>query len=445
MVPWRATADGFVTPELLAWYARFADGQPGAIVVEATGIRDVPSGPLLRISDDHFVPGLASLAQTVRERSGGVTRLFLQLIDFLPIRRRPPPQRYFADFLTIRDEHRAVLATLAGQADLLTAATSTIRQRLATLPDQQLDAILSPRELEALRMGARVRITDTEDPHIRDLPRILPPLFAAAASRAVAAGFDGIELHCAHAYTLASFLSALNTRDDGYGRSLENRVRLPLEILAHVRAAVGPEIVVGCRFVADEAIDGGSGIDDACHFARAFAQAGFDYLSVSKGGKFEDARQPTVGQAAYPYTGPSGAECMPTIRVHRDLPGGPRGRHLPLTAKIRAAVRAAGFDTPIVAAGGITDFRLAEDALARGDADICAAARQSLADPDWFLKIRTGRGDQIRSCQLTNYCEGLDQKHKTVTCRLWDRTAIVDGEPTFRDGARRLVAPRWNR
>ena len=91
MVPWRATEDGFVTPEVLEWYARFAEGQPGVLVVEATGIRDIASGPLLRIGDDRFVPGLRTLVETVRERSRGRTRLFIQLLDFLPIRRRPAP------------------------------------------------------------------------------------------------------------------------------------------------------------------------------------------------------------------------------------------------------------------------------------------------------------------------------------------------------------------
>jgi hypothetical protein len=86
MVPWRATEDGVVTPEVLQWYARFADGQPGVLVVEATGIRDVASGPLLRIGDDRFLPGLRRLVETVREHSGGRTRLFIQAIDFLAVR-----------------------------------------------------------------------------------------------------------------------------------------------------------------------------------------------------------------------------------------------------------------------------------------------------------------------------------------------------------------------
>src|SRR5689334_7672120 len=90
MVPWRATDDGFVTPDVLDWYRRFAEGRPGVLVVEATGIRDIPSGPLLRIGHDRFLPGLTELARVVREASGGETLLFIQLIDFLSIRRRPP-------------------------------------------------------------------------------------------------------------------------------------------------------------------------------------------------------------------------------------------------------------------------------------------------------------------------------------------------------------------
>src|SRR4051812_47625339 len=94
MVPWRATEDGFVTRNVLDWYRRFAEGQPGVIVVEATGIRDVPSGPLLRIGHDRFLPGLTELVQAVKEASGGRTRLFIQIIDFLNIRRRPSKENF---------------------------------------------------------------------------------------------------------------------------------------------------------------------------------------------------------------------------------------------------------------------------------------------------------------------------------------------------------------
>src|SRR3989442_7138538 len=109
MVPWRATDDGLVTTEVLAWYERFARGQPGALVVEATGIRDIPSGPLLRIGHDRFIPGLAELVRSVRQASGGRTRLFNQIIDFLRFRRRPVPERYFQEFTPLTPRPPAVL------------------------------------------------------------------------------------------------------------------------------------------------------------------------------------------------------------------------------------------------------------------------------------------------------------------------------------------------
>ena len=82
--------------------------------------------------------------------------------------------------------------------------------------------------------------------------------------------------------------------------------------------------------------------------------------------------------------------------------------------------------------------------LADGVCDIVGSARQTLADPDWFLKLAVGRGDEIRSCSFTNYCEGLDSKHKTVTCQLWDKQGLADpGVAKTADGKRRLTAPEW--
>ena len=432
MVPWRATDDGEVTPDVLDWYGRFADGQPGVLVVEATGIRDIPSGPLLRVGHDRFLPGLRELVEVVRQRSDGHTRLLLQVIDFLNIRRRPQKAKFFARFLALRDHHRAALPASDDDA---------LRSQLAALDDERLRQILTPREFRDYAWGYREEVSELQLDHVRELPQVLPGLFAAAASRAQQAGFDGVELHYAHAYTMASLLSRTNMRDDGYGGSTEDRLRLPLEVFGAVRAAVDPGFCVGARYLGDEAIEGGSTIDDAVAYGVAFARAGFDFLSISKGGKFDDSKQPKVGEAAYPYTGPSGHECMPTVRSDDR---GPFGRNVPLAAAIRAAVRAIGRDTPIVTAGGICDFGMAESILERGDADAIAAARQSLADPDWWLKMRLGRGDEVRRCIYTNYCEGLDQKHKQVTCQLWDRE-FADGEEVSRskDRKRRLLPPPW--
>ena len=434
MVPWRASEDGFVTDDILDWYERMARGRPGALVVEATGIRDIPSGPLLRMGDDRFIPGLRELAGVVRHASGGHTQLYIQIIDFLAIRRRPEREKFINRFLAITGRHRQRL-------DAEELSETEIRQKLLTLPEDELKKVLTDREYESLARGSRERVTDVQLPHIRNLPAVLPELFAAAAERAQKAGMDGVELHYAHAYTMASFLSARNDRADGYGCARENRVRLPLEVYARVREAVGDEYVVGCRYLSDECIDDGSDVEDAMFFGIEFARAGMDFLSISRGGKFEDAARPKTGWAAYPYTGPSGYECMPSYISDEQ---GPFGRNFAPVAAIRDAIRQAGFKTPVVVAGGIHGFHQAETLLAEGQADIIGAARQSLADPDWFLKLRLGRGDEIRVCEYTNSCEGLDQKHKQVTCKLWDRTGRDEpGVNLSRDGRRRLVAPAW--
>src|SRR5437016_102657 len=249
MVPWRATEDGFVTPDNLDWYRRFAAGQPGALVVEATGIRDIASGPLLRISHDRFLPGLRKLVDTVREASAGHTKLFIQIIDFLAVKRRPDPSKYFQRFLAITERHRQAIAEVTEHSSWVSVDETKIRAFLNDAPESVIDRVLNQRELESLRFGYRERVTDLHLPHVRELPQVLPGIFAAAAQRARDVGFDGVELHYAHAYTMAGFLSALNDRNDGYGGPRENRARLPLEVYRAVRKAVGSDCGVGARFL----------------------------------------------------------------------------------------------------------------------------------------------------------------------------------------------------
>lgn len=433
MVPWRATEDGEVTDDVVDWYRRFAEGKPGAIVVEATGVRDVPSGPLLRIGHDRFVAGLRRIVEAVKDASGGKTKLFIQIIDFLNIRRRPEREKFLRRFLEITNAHRSILG--GGDED--------VRARMIAMSDDDLKQVLTPREFENLTRGYRERVTDVDLAHIRDLPAALPAIFASAARRAEDAGFDGVELHYAHAYTMASFLSRLNTRTDGYGGARENRLRLPLDVFNATRTAVGDRFVVGCRMLSEDCVEGGSSIEDAAYFAVEFARAGMDFISLSRGGKFEDALEPKTGEAIYPYTGPSGYECMPQI-ISDGF--GPFGRNIEPASMIIKAMRKGGFSTPVVVAGGMHHFDQAENLLAMGNADIVGFARQALADPDWFEKARLGRGAEINICKYSNYCEGLDQKHKMVTCQLWDRAELDEpGLKLAPDGKRRTLAPRWRR
>jgi len=124
---------------------------------------------------------------------------------------------------------------------------------------------------------------------------------------------------------------------------------------------------------------------------------------------------------------------------------GPFGRNLAPTARIRAAIHDAGLATPVVATGGIHNFEQAEAVLTNGTADIVGFARQALADPDWFRKVASGHGNEVRLCLYTNYCEALDQRHRQVTCELWDREQLdAPGTKLASDGKRRLTPPRWN-
>src|SRR5215212_7785068 len=150
MVPWRATEDGFVTQQNLDWYRRFAEGRPGVLVVEATGVRDIPSGPLLRIGNDRFVPGLRKLVETVKEASHGETLLFIQIIDFLAVKRRPERTKYFQRFLQVGEHHRRALADLTHQSTWMTISDDEIRGFLSAASDEVIDVVLRPREIEAL-------------------------------------------------------------------------------------------------------------------------------------------------------------------------------------------------------------------------------------------------------------------------------------------------------
>ena len=237
--------------------------------------------------------------------------------------------------------------------------------------------------------------------------------YGAAADRARRCGFDGVELHMAHAYSLSSFLSRVNPRKDAYGGSLANRLRLPLRVLRRVREVVGDDFPVGLRFVGDECIRNGYTTADAGPIAVELARAGADYISLSAGGKFEDARV-IEGEPLYPYTGYSGDRCMPGSAY-------PEGANLYIPEAVRAALRAAGFDTPVVAAGKIATRELAEKVVERGQGDLVGMARALLADPDLPKKWERGQDDRVVRCLYGNVCKALDESFRRVDCTLWPK------------------------
>jgi 2,4-dienoyl-CoA reductase-like NADH-dependent reductase (Old Yellow Enzyme family) len=351
--------DGFVNDEIRRRYLRFAKGGAGLVVLEAMAVHRSKSGPLLRICDDEFVPGLRDLASQMHDAGPG--KVVPQIIHFLKISRSGWRQK--VDDLSIDDIHA-----------------------------------------------------------IRDA-------YAAAAERSIRCGYDGVELHMAHAYTLSSFLSRLNKRRDDYGGSLERRLRLPVQVVQAVRRAVGEQFPIGVRFDGEECIKGGYTVAEAQLIAWRLVRAGVDYVSISAGGKFEDAIK-REGEPLYPYTGYSGDRCMPG----KSWPNG-ANRYLP--AGIKAFLRERGLSTPVVATGKINTPDLAEEILQSGDADLIGMARPLLADPDWPRKVGAGRFDTVIRCCYANVCKAKDERFQTVICFLWPK-----GQTQAPDSADN-IAPEW--
>jgi len=281
--------------------------------------------------------------------------------------------------------------------------------------------------MKVARSGWRQTIDSLSD---EDIDRIVAE-FGAAARRARLAGYDGIELHSAHAYTLSSFLSRRNPRRDDYdGRTLEGRLRLFGHVMASVRAEVGHDFPVGVRFLAEECIKEGYTVEDAKRIALRMAQLGVDYISLSVGGKFEDAVH-KPGQPLYPYTGYSGDRCMPGD-WYPPLP------HAHLAAAIKRYINDKGHRVPVISVGKIAAPEDAEALLQAGDADLIGMARQLLADPDWVRKVERGQTDRIVRCIYCNVCKNLDENFREVHCFLWPKGARqAPGEDAAGE------APRW--
>ncbi len=348
--------DGLVNDDIHDRYLRFAHGGPGLIVVEAMSVHGGKSGPLLRMSDDTFVPGHARMVAAIHESSD--SKVAAQIIHFLKISR------------------------------------SGWRQKIADLDRAAIGEIIAG--------------------------------YAEAAARVRRCGYDAVELHMAHAYTLSSFLSLRNRRQDEYGRSLENRMRLMSQVILRVREAVGAGFPVGVRFDGEECIKDGYTLKDSREMALRMARLGVDWISVSAGGKFEDALH-KAGEPLYPYTGYSGDRCMPSVNY-------PDGANIYLAEGIKSHVGAAGFDTPVVATGKIRTPEMAESFLAGGRADLIGMARALLADPDWPRKVREGRAETIVRCVYGNVCKNLDENFRKVRCVLWPKGALQaplsgDSEP----------------
>ncbi len=272
--------------------------------------------------------------------------------------------------------------------------------------------------LKLSRSGWRQKV---EDFKTEDLSRIVDD-HVAAARRALSAGFEFLEIHMAHAYVLSSFLSRVNKRADGYGGTFENRMKLPIEVYRAVRDTVGEKVPLGIRINGEDFMTEGNTLAQSSRIARRFAELGADYISVSAGSRFEDAKTPAEGNPPDPMSGYSGHRMSPWFWW-------PDGTHVYLSEGIRKAIRDAGLETPVVIAGKIREPRHAEEILAQGKADIIGLCRALLCDPDWPVKAKEGREKEIVRCVACNWCLEADSRYEKVNCDRWPQGSANAPEP----------------
>ncbi len=217
--------------------------------------------------------------------------------------------------------------------------------------------------------------------------------FAAAARRNLAAGMDGIEVHCGHGLLLQQFLSPLtNRRRDAYGGSLENRARFPAEVLAAVRAAIGADIPLGIRFSADELIEGGLDAAEMRRIVPLLVRAGaLDYLDVSAGNDGDLVsnmlHEPPMGLPPAPF------------------------------ADLARGIRAVAPGVVVIHGTRIPEAALADRLIAEGATDLVGMCRPLIADPDLPAKAMQGRADAVTPCVACEQaCFGRLFRGRHISC-----------------------------
>jgi 2,4-dienoyl-CoA reductase-like NADH-dependent reductase (Old Yellow Enzyme family) len=334
-----ASADGKVTPALVRIHEDLVDGGVGLIIssyMYMQGIGKQNAGQI-GVHSDEMMSGLAELAQVVHDRDGKIV---------------------------------GQIVHCGGQAD---------RRQAGGLQPVAPSAIDSP--------GYSVTPSELSVGEIHDIIED----FAAAALRLKKTGFDGVQLHGAHGYLLAQFLSPLrNQRTDEYGGSLENRARFSLEVYRAVRAAVGADYPVMIKLNASDFLDGSTTEEDACFLASALAAEGIDAIEVSGG---------------TPGSGKLGA-ARPDIKEPSD-----EAYFLPQAEAIRRAAPS----VPIMLVGGIRSPEVMEEILAAGTADYFSMSRPLIREPG--LPARWQSGDRQRAaCISCLGCFGPARKGEGIRC-----------------------------
>ncbi len=201
--------------------------------------------------------------------------------------------------------------------------------------------------------------------------------FTLAAARAEEAGFDGVQLHCAHGYLLSSFLSTYtNRRRDRWGGSLENRVRVIEEILTRIKKSVGFDFPVIAKLNSTDYLPGGLEVEEAIEVARHLEEKGLDGVEVS-GGSAESGR----------------GSMWPGLRSKEE-----EGYFVPAASRIKNAV-----SMPVIGLGGLRSLEVMEKMVSTGEVDLVAMSRPFIREPDLVAKFAQGQA-LAASCISCNKC-----------------------------------------
>jgi 2,4-dienoyl-CoA reductase-like NADH-dependent reductase (Old Yellow Enzyme family) len=321
-----ASAEGEVTEWMLDYYAKRARGGAGLIIIENANV-DYPSGKSgttqLRVDQDRFIPGLFRLTQAIHAEGA---------------------------HCALQINHAGAVAKKASEEGGQPVA-----------PSEGPDGLYS---------------TDPKTLAISEI-QVIIARFAMAAQRAQKAGFDAVEIHGAHAYLIAQFLSPLtNHRQDIYGGHCDGRTRFAREILIKVRKAVGPDFPIIFRLDASEILEGGIDPQESADIAERLMNTGVDAFDLSVGTHYRLNRSMC-------------SELEPMSYV--------QGWRLDLVEKMKKHLK-----VPVIAVGPFREPNIAENAIKEGQVDFVALGRPFIADPQWAVKALKGRDAEINRCISCN-------------------------------------------
>jgi len=341
------TNKGEVTDQVLCHYSARAKGGAGLIIIEGTGLTGkyaFTMGRGIVCMGDFYRKGLKELAEVIHF-SGA----------------------------------RAVVQLVLGQG---AQALYSHSRRDLVAPSAVSTGVNKENLPKALKKIVGDRQGETARPLDQEEIQELIDITVAAAGLLREVGFDGVELHGAHGYLLAEFVSPLfNKRSDDYGGSFERRLTLPLKLIEGIRREAGERFVIGYRNSGSEHVEGGLGLEDSVKVSESLEKAGIDYVHLSSG---------CYQALEWTFPDHEGALLEEALAFKKAL------------------------QIPVICPN-THDPRTAEKALNEGMIDVASLCRALLADPDWPLKAKEGRFDEITRCVFCYTC---------VKCIMVDGTGV---------------------